>query len=64
MNVTVTVNGEGRELEEGTTLGALVDSPQGIAIALNGVVVPATSWSATRLAGGDSVEVVTAHQGG
>lgn len=60
----ITVNGDPREVHEGTTLRALADRPSGIAIALNGVVVPAASWSATRLAAGDAVEVVTAHQGG
>lgn len=62
--MNVTVNGEPRHLDEGTTLDALVRSAPGIAIALNGEVVPASSWSATPLSGGDAVEVVTAHQGG
>jgi sulfur carrier protein len=36
----------------------------GIAAAVNGEVVRRASWSSTRLAAGDQVEVLTAVQGG
>jgi sulfur carrier protein len=36
----------------------------GIAVALNGSVVPRTAWAQTQLHSGDSVEVVRARQGG
>jgi sulfur carrier protein len=62
--MNLTVNGEPRPLEEGTTLQALVPQPHGVAVALNGAVVPASAWADTRLAEGDVVELVTAHQGG
>lgn len=66
--VTVTVNGEQRDLAPGTTLaelvGGLVPSAQGVAAAVDGEVVPRRSWPDTRLAGGCVVEIVTAVQGG
>ena len=38
--------------------------PRGIAIAVNGEVVPRSAWDATGLHPGDRVEVLTAAQGG
>ena len=66
----VVVNGERRELEEGTTIAAVVASlpgmpeGRGVAVALEGEVVPRGRWQRTELAAGASVEVVTAVQGG
>lgn len=37
---------------------------KGIAVALNGAVVPRRAWADTRLASGDAVEIITAKQGG
>lgn len=39
-------------------------APEGVAVALDGSVVPRTSWSATAVRPGAVVEVVTAVQGG
>jgi len=42
-----------------------VDTAQrGIAVALNGAVVPRAAWPATPLRPGDSVEIVRTRQGG
>jgi sulfur carrier protein len=64
----VIVNGERRDLAEGTTLAAVVASlaaaPSGIAAALNEAVVPRGRWSDAVLADGDRIEVLTAVQGG
>jgi sulfur carrier protein len=66
---TIRVNGE-NELLEATTVGALlaekaVDTGQrGIAVALNGAVIPRAAWRNTPLKAGDSVEIVRARQGG
>jgi len=66
---TIRVNGE-REPFAAATLETLlaekaVDTAQrGIAVALNGAVVPRAAWPATRLSPGDSVEIVRARQGG
>jgi sulfur carrier protein len=38
--------------------------PRGIAIALNGSVVPRSAWSETALKPGDNIEIVRAMQGG
>jgi sulfur carrier protein len=66
--MTVTVNGDPRELAPGTTLAdlvtQLVPSAKGIAAAVNGEVVPRRAWPETKLADGTAVEVVTAVQGG
>ena len=47
-------------------LGSMdIDPTQpGIAVALNGSVVPRVAWAQTPLHSGDSVEVVRARQGG
>lgn len=41
-----------------------IESPQGIAIALNGRVVRRRDWAGTPLVEGDRVEIVRAMQGG
>ncbi|MFJ6936060.1 sulfur carrier protein ThiS [Streptomyces sp. NPDC101132] len=66
--MTVSVNGEPREIAAGTTLDALVatltSAPSGVAAAVNETVVPRGQWPATALGDGDRVEVLTAVQGG
>lgn len=66
--MTVTVNGEPREIPAGTTVEQLVaqltSAPSGVAAAVNGAVLPRRTWAATSLADRDEVEVVTAVQGG
>jgi sulfur carrier protein len=68
MTVQVKLNGEPRELPEGSTVvqavAALTAAASGVAAAVNGDVVPRGSWAATLLRDGDQVEVVTAVQGG
>ena len=62
--MNINVNGDPRVVEEGATLQSLVPPAQGVAVALNGAVVPTGSWESTRLSENDAVEVVTAHHGG
>ncbi|MFJ2743975.1 sulfur carrier protein ThiS [Streptomyces sp. NPDC087440] len=66
--LNVSVNGEGRAVSPGTTLGDLVATltraHAGVAAALNETVVPRGRWAATALGDGDRVEVLTAVQGG
>ncbi|GGZ54146.1 thiamine biosynthesis protein ThiS [Streptomyces inusitatus] len=66
--VSVSVNGERRELTPGTTLDTLIaeltTAGAGIAAAVNESVVPRGHWSRTPLGDGDRVEVLTAVQGG
>jgi sulfur carrier protein len=65
----IRINGE-TELLSAATLEQLledkaVDTGQrGIAVALNGAVVPRAAWRDTTLKPGDSVEIVRARQGG
>jgi sulfur carrier protein len=64
----VTVNGERRELPEEATVANLVEQlsapPRGVAVAIDGEVVPRGRWEATPLPDGARVEVVAAIQGG
>jgi len=66
----VFVNGEPRELAAGTTVAGVVQAfagapdGRGMAVALDGAVVPRGSWQETELADGARVEVVVAVQGG
>lgn len=66
--MTVSVNGEPREVPEGTTLDRIVATltqvSTGVAAALNETVVPRGQWPTTALGDGDRVEVLTAVQGG
>jgi sulfur carrier protein len=63
--VKLTVNGAARDLPDGSTVGDVVGPPRrGVAVAVNGEVVPRTGWPATPLRDGDRVEVLTAAQGG
>jgi sulfur carrier protein len=68
MTIRVRLNGQARELPDGSTVvqavAALTEAATGVAAALNGDVVPRGSWAATALTDGDQVEVVTAVQGG
>jgi len=64
----VSVNGEPRELPAGATVETLMDElstpSRGVAIAIDGQVVPRGEWSETGLSDGADVEVVVAVQGG
>jgi sulfur carrier protein len=63
----VRVNAERLEVDDQTTVAALLDSlgypDRGIAVALDQTVLPRSGW-ATTLSDGAQLEVVTAVQGG
>ena len=66
---TIRINGESEPLAfatiEALVAEKAVDTTQrGIAVALNGSVVPRAAWRDTVLHAGDSVEIVRARQGG
>ncbi len=68
-SVTVTVNEEPRELQQAATVMALVadlglGDRNGIAVAINGAVVPRAVWPARVLEQGDRVLLIQATQGG
>lgn len=63
----IRVNGVERAFEPGTVadLVARLDAPaRGVAVAVDGEVVPRSQWSSTALRDGASVEVLTAAAGG
>lgn len=62
--MTITLNGLRHDVDAGATVQSVAPRSAGVAVALNGAVVPSTAWSTTRLVDGDVVEIVTAHQGG
>ncbi len=66
---SIHVNGEARETSAGTLvqlLGqlGLGDTSAGLAVAVNGAIVPRSDWAGHPLRNGDRVEVVGAVQGG
>ena len=66
---SIRVNGQDEPLSVATLLALLeekaVDTGQrGIAVAVNGAMVPRAAWAQTTLRPGDSVEIVRARQGG
>jgi sulfur carrier protein len=68
--VTVIVNGQPAEVDPGQTVAGLLarlghpPGGPGIAVALNGEVVPRSAWPTTGLDPDDRVEVLGASQGG
>ena len=66
----VVLNGEGRQLDDGATVREAVTATgapsegRGVAVALDGEVVPRRSWDDVPLREGQRVEVVQAVQGG
>jgi sulfur carrier protein len=66
--MTITLNGAACVVAEGTTLAALMTdltgSTRGSAAVVDGEVVPRGTWSVVTLREGQSVELITAVQGG
>lgn len=64
----IEVNGEPCELGDATTVGSLVDARvpdrRGVAVAVDGEVVPRGMWDTVDLTDGARVEIVGAVQGG
>ena len=67
--LSLVVNGEAR-IVESDELSALIvaagidPAQKGLAVALNGRVVPRGEWAATKLSNGDKVEIVRPLAGG
>jgi sulfur carrier protein len=66
--VTIELNGAPREIADGTTLAVLMadvtGSTRGTAAVVDGEVVPRGEWDTFQLRAGQSVELITAKQGG
>ncbi|HZT51314.1 MAG TPA: sulfur carrier protein ThiS [Stellaceae bacterium] len=68
MTAQIRVNGKDETLTVATVAELLaargVTKPKGVAVALNGAVVPAARWPEARLAPGDRIEIVRPFGGG
>ena len=68
--MVIVVNGERTEVPQGATVHSLLErlpgapDGRGVAVALEGEVVPRAAWPQTQIADGAHVEVVVAVQGG
>ena len=64
----IQLNGEARQLDDGTTVSALLDAlgytGKRLAVERNGEIVPKSQHGATALAEGDQLEIVAAVGGG
>jgi len=68
MTATIRVNGRDERLAAATVAELLrargIEKPRGVAVAVNGAVVPARRWTEVALAPGDAVEIVKPFGGG
>jgi sulfur carrier protein len=66
--ITVSINGESRQLDTATTVAALIDemglTGKRIALERNGEIVPRSTFATQQLAAGDRLEIVVAVGGG
>jgi sulfur carrier protein len=68
--VRLILNGEPRELPDGATLPDAIDASgapdnrRGVAVAIDGEVIPRGEWNTTELQDGAKIEVLQAVQGG
>ena len=68
--MTIELNGERVALAQNASVGDAIEHAgadaehRGIAVAVDGEVVPRSAWDVTRLSEGQRVEVVGAIQGG
>jgi sulfur carrier protein len=64
----ITVNGADREVADGATVAGVLAElglpPAGVAVAVDGAVVPRAAHAATAVVPGAVLEVLTAVQGG
>ena len=69
IEANIRVNGENEPLAVATLAALLKEKAvdtglRGIAVAVNGAIVPRAAWPRTQLSPGDSIEIVRARQGG
>ncbi|HHQ4449233.1 sulfur carrier protein ThiS [Aeromonas hydrophila] len=68
MTLTIRLNDKAQSLAAGQSVADLLAAqgvnPQGVAVALNGVVLPRGRWAETRLNDGDELHLFTAIAGG
>ncbi|UBH27753.1 sulfur carrier protein ThiS [Aeromonas enteropelogenes] len=68
MTLTIRLNDKAQPLAAGQSVADLLAAqginPQGVAVALNGAVLPRGRWPETRLNDGDELHLFTAIAGG
>jgi sulfur carrier protein len=68
MSAEIRVNGRGERLTVATVAELMetrgIAGKRGVAVAVNGVVVPAAAWRERALASGDEIEIVRPFGGG
>jgi sulfur carrier protein len=68
MTAQIRVNGQDETLTAATIAELLqrrgIERARGVAVAVNGVVVPARAWPQSSLSAGDEVEIVKPFGGG
>lgn len=68
MSARIRVNGKEEALAAATVAELLrargIDGARGVAVAVNGTVVPASTWRERPLASGDEIEIVRPFGGG
>ena len=64
LNGTPTTDRDGATLAELLVALGVEPRARGVAVAVNGEVVPRSAWEDRRVADGDRVEALTAMQGG
>jgi sulfur carrier protein len=68
MSAVIRVNGKDEQVSAVTVAELLaargITKPKGVAVALNGAVVPASRWPSAKLAAGDRIEIVKPFGGG
>lgn len=66
--MTIELNGERTDLDDGTTLLVLIESragsTRGSAVVVDGTVVPRSAWPTYVVGDGQRIELITAVQGG
>ena len=64
----LTINGQAQDrpgtCSVATLVAEVIAAQRGVAVAVNGTVVPRSTWSEVDLVDGDRIEVLTAAQGG
>jgi thiazole synthase len=68
--IRIELNGEQAELRDGATVATAIDASgaaadqRGVAVAVDGEVIPKSEWESTTLSEGQEIEVLAAIQGG
>lgn len=66
--MNVVINGDARDVGPDATLASVLDDfgvpERGVAVAVDGAVVPRASWPGTVLHADAAIEILTAVQGG